>query len=70
MQTYVVALELHGLNGHYDAFVTRLVEMGARCEQGAVWTLRSHDLTGAAIKRDLSRYIHPSDRLFVAKLAA
>jgi len=68
MNNYVIVCDLEGLSGHYDALIGMLRKLGAEPLQRSLWVLRESALEIGALRNDISKHLHPTDRLFVGRL--
>jgi hypothetical protein len=65
----IIACDLSGFSGHYDQLAAYLAKLGAELIQHGLWKLRRTTLTAARVHAEISRFMHPCDKLFVAALA-
>ena len=69
MATFLVTYDLMGAGKNYIELYVRLSHWRAYRALESVWLVTA-DTSAASLRDDLRRYIHPDDRLLVARLSA
>ena len=70
MRDLVICCDFSSIDADYALFFTRMYELGGVFEYRHLFFLHRTLLTANSVFRDLSRYLHLKDRLFVGELAA
>ena len=68
MKKYSISYDLNKPNQNYTGLIDRLIALGAVKIEYSHWLLIGSQLSAAAIRDDLARFLDANDRIFVAGL--